>query len=340
MNDKAFTRRGILLSGVATGALAVGDAVGGSPGERAPPSAWSRRKKYQQVRGLRMAYYETGVGDPIVFLHGNPTSSYLWRKVIPHVAALGRCIAPDLLGMGDSAKLAQSDDASYRYPQHRDYLFALLDALDVRQRVILVVHDWGSALGLDWARQHPERVRGIAHMEAIFRPPGAVATGQPAGGYFSDLRSERGEALVLQENMFVERMLIDGLQYYLTEEDAAEYRRPYLTPGESRRPTLSWPRELPIDGEPARNEQLVQQYTGWFATADLPKLFVRVVPGAILRDPAMLALARGFSHQSEALVYGGHFVQEVSGDAIGRAVAGWIRTQWPGSGAGRHAGII
>lgn len=333
MNDHACTRRTLLVSGVASGVLvASGPSALGATARATTPS-WASRKKFQQVRGLRMAYYEAGAGDPIVFLHGNPTSSYLWRNVIPHVESLGRCIAPDLLGMGDSAKLPESSDASYRYPEHREYLFGLLDSLDVRERVILVVHDWGSALGLDWARQNPQRIRGIAHMESIFRPPGATQTGQPAGGYFSDLRSDRGEELVLQQNMFVERMLIDGLQYYLTEEDAAEYRRPYLTPGESRRPTLSWPRELPIDGQPARNEQLVQQYTAWFATADLPKLFVRAVPGAILRDPAMLALVRGFTHQSEALVYGGHFVQEVSGDAIGRAVAGWIRAQWPAAGS-------
>lgn len=329
MRDYTLGRRHLLGAGVggalaAAGAALPEDAAARVPAGSGSGATWRAGKRYEMVRGLRMAYHTSGRGDPIVLLHGNPTSSYLWRRVVPPLQALGRCIAPDLIGMGDSAKLPQSGDGSYRYDEHRDYLFALLDALDVRERVTLVIHDWGSALGLDWAQQHPQRVRAIVFMEPILKPPGVVAAGQAAAGYFSDLRSEKGEQLVLVENQFVERMLIDGVRLYLTDEDMAEYRRPYLVPGESRRPTLSWPRELPIDGTPERNEKLVQGYSAWLAASAVPKLFVRAVPGAILRDPAMLQWVRGFRSQAEVLVYGGHFVQEVSGEAIGRAIAQWL----------------
>ncbi len=322
MTTQRFSRREALISTAAAG-LASRVAVGGTD---APPpaSAWSSRKRSSLVRGVRMAWYETGSGDPIVFLHGNPTSSYLWRKVIPHVAGLGRCIAPDLVGMGDSAKLVPSSDAAYSFKAHSEYLYGLLDALGVDKNVILVVHDWGSGLGFEWARMDPARVRGIAYMEAILRPTGPVDMGETQGGYFDMLRSAKGEELVLQKNMFVDQMLIGGLKYYLTDEDMAEYRRPYLEPGEGRRPTLTWPRELPLNGKPEVNDRIVQEYTQWLAGSQIPKLFVHAVPGAIFRDPAMLALARSLPNQREVTVYGGHFVQEVSGDAIGRALADWI----------------
>jgi len=291
----------------------------------AQPSRWRARKKKARVRGLEMAYYEVGRGDPIVFLHGNPTSSYLWRNVIPHVEHLGRCIAPDMIGTGDSDPLPDSGPGKYRFATHRDYLFELFEALDLTSRVTLVVHDWGSGVGFSWAQRHPSRVRGLAHMEAIPRSPSLPPAPEPTAGPFATFRSPAGERAVLEENMFVEQLLIGGLQYYLSDDDKAEYRRPYLRPGESRRPTLEWPRELPLGGEPADTEALVVGYTEWLRNDErIPKLFVRATPGAILANPAMLELVRGFKNQREVMIYGGHYVQEVSPAAIGRALAEWI----------------
>ena len=291
----------------------------------AQPSRWRARKKKARVRGLEMAYYEVGRGDPIVFLHGNPTSSYLWRNVIPHVEHLGRCIAPDMIGTGDSDPLPDSGPGKYRFATHRDYLFELFEALDLTSRVTLVVHDWGSGVGFSWAQRHPSRVRGLAYMEAILRSPSLPPAPEPTAGPFATFRSPAGERAVLEENMFVEQLLIGGLQYYLSDDDKAEYRRPYLRPGKSRRPTLEWPRELPLGGEPADTEALVVGYTEWLRNDErIPKLFVRATPGAILANPAMLELVRGFKNQREVMIYGGHYVQEVSPAAIGRALAEWI----------------
>jgi haloalkane dehalogenase len=316
-------RRQLVLGATAAGL--VPGSVDSAPAT--PPSAWSRTKKFRDIRGVRMAYHEAGQGDPIVFLHGNPTSSYLWRKVIPALTPWGRCIAPDLVGMGDSGKLPDSSDKAYAYTAHRDYLYRLLDELGVTDKVTLVLHDWGSALGFDWAQHNPERVVAIAYMEAIIKAPGGPAPGESEGGaYFDAIRSEKGEALILDQNMFVEQMLLDPLKYYLTAEDQAEYRRPFASPGESRRPTLTWPRELPINGVPADNDRLVRSYTGWLLESPVPKLFVRAVPGSIFRDESLLKLARSFRNQKEVTVYGGHFVQEVSGVAIGRALAAWLPT--------------
>lgn len=287
---------------------------------------WRERKKKAAVRGLRMAYYETGQGNPIVFLHGNPTSSYLWRNIIPHVQHLGRCIAPDLIGMGDSDPIPNSGPGKYTFREHQEYLFALFDTLGLGNAVTFVIHDWGSALGVTWAEQNPKRVNGIAYMEAIIEPPGAPRPAPAPGSTFAIYRSPQGEEAVLRENRFVEN-LIGGLEYYLTEEDAAEYRRPYLVPGESRRPTLTWPRELPLGGEPKETYDIVRRYSDWLAVdATIPKLFVRAVPGALLARPEALAFVRAFKNQTEVTVYGPHFVQEVSPDAIGLALAKWIPT--------------
>lgn len=273
-----------------------------------------------------MAYYEVGHGDPILFLHGNPTSSYLWRNIIPHVQHLGRCIAPDLIGMGDSDKLPNSGPESYTFREHQQYLFELLDKLLIANRVTLVVHDWGSALGLTWAERNSARVRGIAYMEAIIEPPGAPAPAPAPGTSFATLRSPKGEQLILVENGFVEA-LISGLEFYLTAEDAAEYRRPFLEPGEGRRPTLSWPRQLPLGGEPVETYEMVRQYSDWFAAnTTVPKLFIRADPGALLARAEVLSFVRAFPNQSEVRVFGAHWVQEISPDAIGRALARWIPT--------------
>jgi haloalkane dehalogenase len=286
--------------------------------------SWQQRKKRVQVKGRRMAYIEAGTGDPIVFLHGNPTSSYLWRNIIPHVQSLGRCIAPDLIGMGDSDKLPGSGPSSYKFLEHQEYLFELFDQLSLGNRVTFVVHDWGSALGITWAQRHPERVRGIAYMEAIIEPPGAPRPAPAPGSAFATYRSPDGERAVLQENRFVEN-LISGLTYYLTPADIAEYRRPYLTPGEGRRATLTWPRELPLGGEPKETYDIVRNYSDWLAAdTRIPKLFVRANPGALLAREEVLRFVRGFRNQTEVAVFGPHYVQEVSPDAIGRALAAWL----------------
>lgn len=310
----------------ATAAMTLAPAALVPSAVRAQRRSWQQQKKKRAVRGRRMAYYEVGQGNPIVFLHGNPTSSYLWRNVIPHVQHLGRCIAPDMIGMGDSDPLPDSGAGKYTFLTHRDYLFALFDRLDLGNRVTFVIHDWGSAIGLTWAQQNPTRVKGIAYMEAIIEPPGAPRPAPAPGSTFAIYRSPQGEQAVLQENQFVEN-LIGGLRFYLTEADEAEYRRPYLEPGESRRPTLEWPRQLPLGGEPRETYDIVRSYSDWVAAnTGIPKMFVRAVPGALLARPEVLAFVRGFKNQTEVTVYGPHFVQEVSAAAIGRALAQWLPT--------------
>jgi haloalkane dehalogenase len=288
-------------------------------------AAFPYQKQRWRVLGREMAYVEVGQGDPIVLLHGNPTSSYLWRNVLPHLKPLGRCIAPDLIGMGDSDKLPDSGPGSYRFVEHRRYLDALLEALDVRERVTFVVHDWGSALGFDWANRHREAVKGIAYMEAIVRPQ-AWDHWDKMGlrPVLQALRSDAGEAMVLQDNFFVERILPRAILRTLSIEEMAEYRRPFARPGEWRRPTLTWPREIPIEGEPADVAAIAAAYADWLATSDVPKLFVKAEPGALLAGGANLDTARAWPAQTEVTVAGVHFVQEDSPDEIGRAIAGWM----------------
>jgi haloalkane dehalogenase len=276
-----------------------------------------------------MAYIEVGAGDPIVFLHGNPTSSYLWRNVIPYMRDLGRCIAPDLIGMGDSSKLPDSGPASYTFVEHRRYLDALLDGLGVRERVTFVVHDWGSALGFDWANRHRDGVKGVAYMEALVRPSTWVDFPVEASPLFQALRSPAGEAMVLEQNMFVERALPGSVLRQLTEEEMAEYRRPFLEAGESRRPTLTWPRQIPIDGEPADVDAIVRNYSQWLSTSQIPKLFIKGEPGATLGSGAGVDFCRSWPQQTEVTVAGIHYLQEDSPDAIGQTVADWLRSiEW------------
>jgi haloalkane dehalogenase len=291
------------------------------------PAASPHPKKRRRVLGREMAYVEVGQGDPIVLLHGNPTSSYLWRNVLPHLEPLGRCIAPDLIGMGDSDKLPDSGPNSYRFVEHRRYLDALLDALDVRERVTFVIHDWGSALGFDWANRHRAAVKGIAYMEAIVRPQGwdhwDVMNMRP---FLQALRSEKGEAMVLEDNFFIEKILPGAILRTLSAEEMAEYRRPFAVPGEGRRPTLTWPRQIPIDGEPPDVTAIVAAYADWLATSNVPKLFIKAEPGALLGGGANLDTVRAWPMQTEVKVAGVHFVQEDSPDEIGRAIFGWMRT--------------
>ena len=272
------------------------------------------------VRDTEMAYVDVGAGDPVVFLHGNPTSSYLWRNVIPHVGARSRCLAPDLVGMGDSGR---APTGSYRFVDHARYLDAWFEALGLR-RVTLVVHDWGSALGFHWARRHPERVRGVVYMEALVRPVTWAEWPEPARKIFQAMRSPGGEEMVLQKNVFVERILPASVLRGLTEAEMTVYRRPFLEPGESRRPTLTWPRQIPIEGEPADVVAIVDAYARWLAEArDLPKLFVNADPGVILTGPQR-EFCRTWPNQREVTVRGTHFIQEDSPAEIGRAIAEFV----------------
>ena len=280
-------------------------------------------KKFVDVNAHRMAYVEIGTGDPIVFQHGNPTSSYLWRNIMPLLADRGRCIAVDLIGMGDSDKLADSGPGRYTYAEQRDYLFAAWEALGIRENVTLVVHDWGSALGFDWASQHPESVRGIAYMEAI------VTTMSwddwPEGGrdIFQAFRSDAGETIVLNKNVFVERVLPSSILRKLTDEEMDEYRRPFMNAGEDRRPTLTWPRQIPLQGEPAEVVDVVNRYAAWLSQSDVPKLFINAEPGSILIG-RQREFCRAFPNQTEVTVPGLHFVQEDSPVEIGSAIADWM----------------
>ena len=288
-------------------------------------AAFPYQKQRRRVLGREMAYVEVGEGDPIVLLHGNPTSSYLWRDVLPHLQPRGRCIAPDLIGMGDSDKLPDSAPGSYRFVEHRRYLDALFEALDVHERVTLVVHDWGSALGFDWANRHREAVKGIAYMEAIVRPQSwdhwDKANMRPA---LKALRSEAGEVMVLQDNFFIEQILPKAVLRSLSVEEMAEYRRPFAEPGEGRRPTLTWVRQIPIDGEPADVTAIAAAYADWLARSSVPKLFVRAEPGLLIAGGANLDFARRLPVQTEVRVRGVHYVQEDSPEEIGRAIADWM----------------
>src|SRR3954453_6155283 len=282
-----------------------------------------RQLRYKQINGKRMAYMDEGQGDAIVFQHGNPTSSYLWRNVMPHLEGLGRLVACDLIGMGGSDKLDDSGPDRYHYAEQRDYLFRLWDELDLGDRVILVVHDWGSALGFDWANQHRDRVRGIAYMEGIPRPfAGWEEWSKAATPIFQGFRSDKGEEMVLDRNVFVERVLPGSVLRKLSEAEMAEYRKPFLK-REDRWPTLTWPRQIPIAGEPADVVQIAADYSRWMAENDLPKLFVNAEPGAILIGPVR-EFCRTWNNQAEVTVPGVHFIQEDSGPAIGRAVADWM----------------
>jgi haloalkane dehalogenase len=267
-----------------------------------------------------MAYIDTGTGDPVVFLHGNPTSSYLWRNIIPHVEGLGRCLAPDFVGMGDSGK---NPAGSYRFVDHARYLDAWFDTLEITEKVTLVVHDWGSALGFYWAHRHPDRVKGIAYMEALVRPLTWAEYNDTSRPLFQAIRSPKGEEIILQKNVFVERILPGSVLRGLTEEEMSIYRRPYLEPGESRRPTLTWPREIPIEGEPADVVEIAGRYAKWLATSPVPKLFINADPGAILIG-AQREFCRSWPNQQEVTVRGSHFVQEDSPAEIGQAIASFV----------------
>lgn len=277
-------------------------------------------RKRVTVLDSEMAYVDTGTGQPIVFLHGNPTSSYLWRNVIPHLEPLGRCLAPDLIGMGQSGKIPAG---SYRFVDHARYLDAWFDAVGV-DGAVLVVHDWGGALGFHWARRNPERVRGIAYMETIVAPRHLDEWPENARGVFQGMRSAKGEELVLDRNIFIEGILPNAILRKLTQEEHDRYRAPWREPGEGRRPMLTWPREIPIEGEPADVVKIVEEYGRWLAGSDVPKLFVNAEPGSILRG-SQREICRAWPNQTEVTVKGAHFIQEDSPHEIGEAVAAFVR---------------
>ena len=280
-------------------------------------------KQYQSVHGKRMAYHDVGSGDPVVFLHGNPTSSYLWRNVVPLVSGMARCIVPDLIGQGDSEKLDNPGPDSYAFAEHRKFLDGLLDQLDLGDNVVFVIHDWGSALGFDWANRHRQRVAGLAYMEGIVRPVSWDEWPEKARGIFQSLRSDKGEEMVLLKNLFVEAILPASVLRTLDDAEMAEYRRPFASPGEGRRPTLTWPRQIPVGGEPQEVVEIVQAYADWLSVSDLPKLFINAEPGSILTG-APREFARSWPNQTEVTVKGSHFIQEDSPVEIGEAIAAWL----------------
>lgn len=285
-----------------------------------PHDPYTRRRV--KVLDSDMAYVDVGVGDPVVFLHGNPTSSYLWRNIIPHVERSGRCLAPDLIGMGDSGK---APNGSYRFVDHARYLDVWFETMGLTKNVTLVIHDWGSALGFHWAHRYPDCVKGLVYMEAIVRPLSWDEWIPTATKMFKALRSPDGEEVILQRNFFIERLLPASVLRGLTPEEMEVYRRPFREPGESRRPMLTWPRQIPLDGEPADVVAIVEGYAKWLSTSGIPKLFINADPGMILvgtqRD-----FCRTWPNQQEVTVKGLHFVQEDSPAEIGQAIVKFLKT--------------
>ncbi len=282
------------------------------------------KKQKISINNKNIAYAESGSGDPIIFLHGNPTSSYLWRNITPHLESQGRCICIDLIGMGDSDKLDNPDENSYQFEEHYHYVNAAIESLTNGENTTFVIHDWGSALGFNWCYHNPDSVKGIAYMEAIVKEMTWEDWRDEAKGIFQGFRSDAGESLVLEKNYFVERVLPGSIIRRLRDEEIEEYRRPFLNPGEDRRPTLSWPREIPIEGQPANVCKIVNQYAEWMQTNDIPKLFINAEPGAITTG-RMRDFCRSWKNQTEVTVKGIHFIQEDSPDDIGKAISTWYK---------------
>ena len=273
------------------------------------------------VLDSEMSYVDLGSGNPIVFLHGNPTHSYLWRNVIPHFAMLGRCLAPDLIGMGRSGK---SPLNSYRFTDHVPYLDAWFEVLGIEQNLILVLHDWGSALGFYRAFRYPEQIRGIAYMESIVQP--RLWSDFPAGrgDLFRALRSPKGEEMIFEDNFFIEQILPKSVIRSLTAKEMDAYRAPFKE-REARLPTLVWPRELPIEGEPADVTHIVKEYGAWIQNSPIPKLFINGAPGSIIGERAR-GFCRTWRNQTETTVRGIHYLQEDSPDDIGLSLAAFVNS--------------
>lgn len=281
-------------------------------------------KKYQEVRNKKMAYVDEGNGDTFLFLHGNPTSSYLWRNIAPHVEDLGRVVIPDLIGMGDSDKLDGVDNEGYKYHGQYGYLTELFDQLDLGNNIHLIIHDWGSAMGFQFARENPDRIKSITYMEAIVMPLTWEQWPDAATKIFGLFRSEAGEELVLEKNFFVERILLADSATGYTDEEKAEYIRPFINSGEDRRPTLTWPRQIPLDGEPSEVVEEVRKNSEFHKDSEIPKLFINADPGSILVGEQR-EFARTWKNQTEITVSGNHFVQEDSSEEIGAALRNFVK---------------
>ena len=282
-------------------------------------------KKYKDIKNSKMAFIDEGSGDTFLFLHGNPTSSFLWRNIAPHVEDIGRIVIPDLIGMGDSDKLEGVDNPGYKYHGQYSYLTALMDELDLGDNIHLIIHDWGSAMGFQFARENKDRIKSITYMEAIVMPLTWDQWPDPATKIFGLFRSEAGEELVLEKNFFVERILLADSSTGYTEEEKSEYIRPFINPGEDRRPTLTWPRQIPLDGEPSEVVEEVRLNAEFHKESDIPKLFINADPGSILIGDQR-EFARSWKNQTEITVSGNHFIQEDSSEEIGAALRNFMES--------------
>ncbi|MFL3655888.1 MAG: haloalkane dehalogenase [Halioglobus sp.] len=280
-------------------------------------------KKFATVNGKQIAYVEEGSGDPIVLLHGNPTSSFLWRNVIPELVQSGRVIVPDLIGQGDSEKLPASEGPSrYSLEVAYNYVDGLLETIGADENVTLVIHDWGSGIGFLWAMRHAAAVKGVAYLEGIVKPVKWADWPEGAVGIFKGFRSDKGEDLILERNMFIEAVLPTSVIRDLSETEMDAYRAPHLS-ADDRQPLLNWPRQIPIEGEPENIVALVNEYGAFMAESELPKLFINADPGSILVGPQR-EFCRSWPNQQEVTVKGLHFIQEDSPVEIGQAVATWL----------------
>ena len=282
-------------------------------------------KNYKEILGKQMAYLDSGEGQSIVFLHGNPASSFLWRNITPFVEGLGRIVVPDLIGMGDSDKLEGEDNSDYQYHGQYKYLSTLLDSLDLGNEINLVIHDWGSAMGFQYARENPERIKSITFMEAIVMPLTWDQWPENARNIFQLMRSEAGEEIVLEKNIFVERILLNDSANGFSDEEKAEYIRPFKNPGEDRRPTLTWPRQIPVDGSPQAVIDEVNKNGKFHKDSDIPKLFINADPGSILIGEQR-EFVRSWQNLQEVTVKGNHFIQEHSPKEIGDALKKFIES--------------
>lgn len=277
------------------------------------------------VNNKNMAYVEMGQGNTMLFLHGNPTSSYLWRNIMPYFSNIKRCVAPDLIGMGDSEKLDSNEVGTYNFFEHQKWLNDLLETLNLGDKLILVLHDWGSALGFDWARKNIDRVAGIVYMEGIVCPLSWDDWDEKSAPLFQAFRSDAGENMIIEKNIFVERVLPGSVLRGLTKEEMEVYRRPFLKK-EDRRPTLDWPNQIPIDNKPKDVVEVVDEYSKFFSKDNTPKLFINADPGAILIGKQR-EFCRSWPNQYEFTVPGSHFIQEDSPDLIGEGIFNWLESK-------------
>ena len=280
-------------------------------------------KKNINVLGKKMTYVDKGEGDPIIFQHGNPASSYLWRNIIPYLENQGRCIAIDLIGMGDSDKLTDNGNNTYSYHIQKQYFDKCLEELEIKENITFVIHDWGSALGFNWAYEHQESVKGICYMEAIVKKISWEDWPKDAKSIFQGFRSDAGEDLILKKNLFIEGVLPNAIIRNLTETEMDIYRKPFLKEID-RRPTLDWPRQIPINNEPEDVCKIVDNYSSWMSINEIPKLFINADPGSILTGKQR-EFCRKWKNQQELTVKGNHFIQEDSPNEIGEAISKWYR---------------